>query len=143
MEIIRALHMAKNDVNAAINIIFDTRTAPRFNPTRPNNQSSVSPPKPSPSIPISTKPSFNEQRTNNNNDNNSDSDDWWFVSCGEVTGLSTCKGRTINSGETVLFKFPIKKLSSPSPGRGFGRAACTEIIRFSTEQAGEVGLCMR
>ncbi|KAG2371472.1 DNA repair protein [Vigna angularis] len=134
MEIIRALHMAKNDVNAAINIILDTHTAPRFNPTRPNNQLSVSPPKPSPSTPIVTKPSFSEQRIDNN------SDDWWLVNCGEMTGLSTCKGRSINSGETVIFKFPTKKLSSPFTGKGFGRAAaCSEIVRFSTEQAGEIG----
>ncbi|XP_047168024.1 DNA repair protein RAD5A [Vigna umbellata] len=134
MEIIRALHMAKNDVNAAINIILDTHTAPRFNPTRLNNQLSVSPPKPSPSTPIVTKPSFSEQRIDNN------SDDWWLVNCGEMTGLSTCKGRSINFGETVIFKFPTKKLSSPSTGKGFGRAAaCSEIVRFSTEQAGEIG----
>ncbi|WVZ00105.1 hypothetical protein V8G54_026174 [Vigna mungo] len=138
MDIIRALHMAKNDVNAAINIILDTHTAPRFNLTRPKNQLSVSPPKPSPSTPMVTKPSFSEQHIDNN------SDDWWLVNCGEVTGLSTCKGRTINFGETVIFKFPTKKLSSPSTGKGFGRAAaCSEIVRFSTEQAGEVVLCRR
>ncbi|XP_027929635.1 DNA repair protein RAD5A isoform X1 [Vigna unguiculata] len=134
MDIIRALHMAKNDVNAAINIILDTHTAPRLNLTRPNNHRSVSPPKPSPSPPIVTKPSSSEQRIDNN------SDDWWLVSCGEVTGLSTCKGRTINTDEAVIFKFPTKKLSSPSTGKGFGRtAACSEIVRFSTEQAGEIG----
>jgi len=138
MDIIRALHMAKNDVNAAINIILDTHTAPRLNLTRPNNHRSVSPPKPSPSPPIVTKPSSSEQRIDNN------SDDWWLVSCGEVTGLSTCKGRTINTDEAVIFKFPTKKLSSPSTGKGFGRtAACSEIVRFSTEQAGEVVLCRR
>lgn len=61
-----------------------------------------------------------------------------------MTGLSTCKGRTINTDEAVIFKFPTKKLSSPSTGKGFGRtAACSEIVRFSTEQAGEVVLCRR
>lgn len=61
---------------------------------------------------------------------------------GEVAGLSTCKGRTVKCGDAVSFKFPTKTLSaSPSPaGKGFGRAAatCSEIVRFSTEQAGEV-----
>ncbi|KAH1222276.1 hypothetical protein AAZV13_12G148900 [Glycine max] len=138
MDIIRALHMAKNDVTAAINIIFDTHTAPKFKATRPTNPPPVSPPEPTPPAPTVTANS-NHRVGERHSDSNRD--DWWFVSCGEMTGLSTCKGRTISSGETVVFKFPAKKLSaSPSPGKGFGRAvACSEIVRFSTEQAGEIG----
>ncbi|RDY08011.1 DNA repair protein RAD5A, partial [Mucuna pruriens] len=136
MDIIRALHMAKNDVTAAINIIFDTPQ--RFKPTRLSNPQPVSPPKltpPTPTVTANSKRSGSEFHSDNN------SDDWWLVSCGEMTGLSTCKGRTINTSETVVFKFPTKTLSaSPSSGKGFGRAAtCSEIVRFSTEQAGEIG----
>jgi DNA repair protein RAD5 len=62
------------------------------------------------------------------------------VGSGEVAGLSTCKGRSLKSGDKVIFKFPVKKVSvSPSPGKGFGRAAsCSEIVRFSNEQDWEV-----
>ncbi|KAL2981643.1 hypothetical protein AAZX31_13G301500 [Glycine max] len=138
MDIIRALHMAKNDVTAAINIIFDTHTAPKFKPTRPTNPRPVSPPKstpPTPTVNANSNYSVGERHSDDNRD------DWWLVCCSEMTCLSTCKGRTISSGETVVFKFPAKKLSaSPSPGKGFGRAAtCSEIVRFSTEQAGEIG----
>lgn len=72
------------------------------------------------------------------------SSDWWFVGCGEVAGLSTCKGRTINPGDEVLFKFPSKTGSNtPPPGKGFGRgrqaaATCSEIVRFYTRETGEV-----
>ncbi|XP_020230971.1 DNA repair protein RAD5A [Cajanus cajan] len=135
MEIIRALHMAKNDVTAAINIIFDTLTPSKFKPTRPSNPQPVSPPTPSsPAVTVAANSNHSdgEGRSVNNRD------DWWFVGCGEMTGLSTCKGRTLNCGETVVFKFPTKTLSA-SP-KGFGRAAtCSEIVRFSSERAGEIG----
>lgn len=138
MDIIRALHMAKNDVTAAINIIFDTPQ--RFKPTRPTNPQpvSVSPPKPTPSTPTPTV-TVKLKRSGGEGKSDDNSDDWWFVGCGEITGLSTCKGRTISSGETVVFRFPTKTLAASSP-KGFGRAAtCSEIVRFSTEQAGEIG----
>lgn len=69
---------------------------------------------------------------------------WWLVGCGEVAGLSTCKGRRLKPGEEVVFTFPLKGFSSsPSPGKVFGRgrnaaAACSEIVRFSTRDSGEV-----
>ncbi|KAI4322362.1 hypothetical protein L6164_022065 [Bauhinia variegata] len=71
--------------------------------------------------------------------------DWWFVGCGELAGLSTCKGRTIKPGDEVSFKFPFKTaVASPSLGKGFGRgrqsaATCSEIVRFSTKEQGEIG----
>ncbi|KAK7272201.1 hypothetical protein RJT34_28660 [Clitoria ternatea] len=136
MDIIRALHMAKNDVTGAINIIFDTHSSQPFKkPLRPNNpqpQLLLSPPKPMPPPTVTS---------NSDNNRTVGSDDWWLAACGEMTGLSTCKGRTVKSGEIVFFKFPSKKLSaSPSPGKGFGRAAtCSEIVRFSTKQDGEIG----
>ncbi|XP_057457141.1 DNA repair protein RAD5A isoform X2 [Lotus japonicus] len=141
MEIIRALHMAKNDVTAAINIIFDTQThTPKSKPTRSTatKPRRVSPPKSTP----------NAVAAITDIDGGASSscpvgpDDWWFVGCGEVAGLSTCKGRTVKSGDAVVFRFPNKKPSaSPSTAKGFGRAAatCTEIVRFSTEPAGEIG----
>ncbi|XP_015873517.3 DNA repair protein RAD5A isoform X1 [Ziziphus jujuba] len=70
---------------------------------------------------------------------------WWLVGCGELAGLSTCKGRRIKAGDEVVFTFPSKNASSssPSPGKAFGKgrhaAACSEIVRFSTRDSGEIG----
>ncbi|GAU35011.1 hypothetical protein TSUD_103340 [Trifolium subterraneum] len=144
MDIIRALHMAKNDVTAAINIIFDTNT-PKFKPTRTINKQRVSPPKSSPRAVTASSKKSNADVENKKCSVVSESDselvDWWFVGSGEVAGLSTCKGRSLKSGDKVIFKFPTKKVSvSPSPGKGFGRAAsCSEIVRFSNEQDWEIG----
>ncbi|KAJ1401748.1 Zinc finger, RING-type [Sesbania bispinosa] len=130
----------QNDVTAAINIIFDSTHTPKFKPPRTNNNPPprVSPPKKltPPTVTASSKANADG---GDSNDCSVGSDDWWFVGSSEVSGLSTCKGRTINSGDAVLFKFPTKKHSaSPSPGKGFGRVAtCSEIVRFSTEQDGE------
>lgn len=75
--------------------------------------------------------------------------DWWHVGTSEVAGLSTCKGRRVKAGDEVIFTFPFKSKASsspsPSPGKGFGRGrqaavACSEIVRFSTKDGGEV--CM-
>ncbi|KAA8550241.1 hypothetical protein F0562_001925 [Nyssa sinensis] len=71
--------------------------------------------------------------------------EWWFVGCGAVPGLSTCKGRRLKPGDEVNFTFPIKNtstMSSPgkfSGGRGRQAAACSEIVRFSTKDCGEIG----
>ncbi|KAM3201998.1 DNA repair protein RAD5A [Capsicum annuum] len=71
--------------------------------------------------------------------------EWWYVGCGEVAGMSTCKGRILKPGDEVEFTFPVEKmLSSPSTGKfggGRGRqaAACSEIVRFSTKACGEIG----
>ncbi|PPD69365.1 hypothetical protein GOBAR_DD33755 [Gossypium barbadense] len=72
--------------------------------------------------------------------------DWGFVGSSEVPGLSTSKGRKIKVGEEVTFTFPLKGTgSSPagSMGKGFGKgraaAACSEIVRFSTKNFGEIG----
>ncbi|KAG8371209.1 hypothetical protein BUALT_Bualt13G0063500 [Buddleja alternifolia] len=71
--------------------------------------------------------------------------EWWLVGNGEVAGLSTCKGRVLKPGDEVSFSFPVeKKLAAPSPGKlggGRGRhvAACSEIVRFSTNACGEIG----
>ncbi|XP_045804293.1 DNA repair protein RAD5A-like isoform X1 [Trifolium pratense] len=144
MDIIRALHMAKNDVTAAINIIFDTNT-PKFKPTRIISKQQVSSPKSSPRA-VTTSSKKNNADVENKKcsvatELDSESVDWWFVGSGDVAGLSTCKGRSIKSGDKVIFKFPTKKVSvSPSPGKGFGRAAsCSEIVRFSNEQDWEIG----
>lgn len=70
--------------------------------------------------------------------------EWWFVGSSEVSGLSTCKGRILKPGDEVNFTFPLeKKMTTPSPGKiggGRGRqvATCSEIIRFSTNDCGEV-----
>lgn len=170
MDIIRALHMANNDATAAINIIFDT---PNFKskelpavskaPKTPRRNSA-----PEPSTPVSSsKRNGGESRSfrsladeANATDYACDSgegfvedvsrressvgSEWWFIGCGEVSGLSTCKGRRVKPGDEVVFTFPLRSSSSsPSLGKVFGRgrqqaAACSEIVRFSTKESGEV-----
>ncbi|XP_004304707.1 PREDICTED: putative SWI/SNF-related matrix-associated actin-dependent regulator of chromatin subfamily A member 3-like 2 [Fragaria vesca subsp. vesca] len=145
MDIIRALHMANNDVTAAINIIFDTPTlkSSKARPDFPN----------SPRIPIpeaaNSKQNGGDCAASSGDDVVADverplggSEEWWLVGCGEVAGLSTCRGRKIKAGDVVDFTFPQK--ISPSPGKAFGRgrpaaAACSEIVRFSTTDSGEIG----
>lgn len=172
MDIIRALHLAKNDATAAINIIFDTPNfkskelpaiskTPRVSRTVASNSSK--------------RNGFENQNSNSNSNStvreanatdcsvgdsgegfveeeedvsreNSLGDEWWFVGCSEVSGLSTSKGRRVKPGDEVVFTFPLKSTSSrsPSPGKVFGKgrqhaaAACSEIVRFSTKETGEV-----
>ncbi|XVF46843.1 hypothetical protein PTKIN_Ptkin03bG0060200 [Pterospermum kingtungense] len=159
MDIIRALHLAKNDPTAAINIIFDS--PPNFKPRKkqPEPDTRISS---SASAPVSVKP----KKTGKENKNSSFSsngnvacspmedeenvrleNDWWLVGSCEVSGLSTSKGRKLKTGEEVDLTFPLKSSgSSPSGpvGKGFGRgrpvaAACSEIVRFSTKNSGEIG----
>ncbi|KAJ8750025.1 hypothetical protein K2173_013940 [Erythroxylum novogranatense] len=73
--------------------------------------------------------------------------EWWYVGSSEVSGLSTCKGRKVKPGEEVIFTFPQKSesLRSPASRKAFHRgkfaatAACSEIVRFSTKESGEIG----
>lgn len=166
MDIIRALHMANNDVTAAINIIFDT----------PNFKSKVLPAvskNPQPSR-LNSAPGASTNPKQNGGENrsfqslghvanaadcasegegfvedvrgrkSSVGSEWWFVGSGEISGLSTCKGRRLKPGDVVAFTFPLKSGSSlPSPGKAFSKgrqqaAACSEIVRFSTKESGEV-----
>lgn len=169
MDIIRALHLAKHDATAAINIIFDSPRS--FKPREKQIEPELEPePEPEPVVRVSSsdtarasvKPmktgkeikdcsfgrngivacggSILEDEENVRLENN-----WWFVGSGEVPGLSTSKGRKVKVGEEVSFTFPLKSTgSSPagSMGKGFGRgraaAACSEIVRFSTKNSGEV-----
>lgn len=71
--------------------------------------------------------------------------EWWQVGCCEIAGMSTNKGRSLHTGEEVIFTFPgEKKMKSPSLGKsGGGRrqiGVCSEIVRFSTKACGEVFL---
>lgn len=175
MDIIRALHLANNDVTAAINIIFDT---PKFkfkerlsvgsqrNSQASHRSSSSDAGTGGGSVTAKSKPTAAEDNNrsmgseanvadpvSNSGDftaedvgghSSSAASNWWFVGCGEMAGLSTSKGRSINPGDQVLFKFPLKTGSAtPSPGKGFGRgrqaaATCSEIVRFYTKETGEV-----
>lgn len=181
MDVIRALHMAKNDPTAAINIIFDTPSfrkaeIPR-NPVGLNRNLNSEPQ----TALLSSNRSGDEDsgcKTHNLNSGSSsngvvkgeieDSEregksedvrnlsssgcsssmgsEWWLVGRCEIAGLSTCKGRSLRPGEEVNFTFPVeRKLNSRSPGKfggGRGRqvAACSEIVRFSTQACGEVVL---
>ncbi|XP_050212773.1 DNA repair protein RAD5A isoform X2 [Mercurialis annua] len=165
MDIIRALHMSKNDPTAAINIIFDT---PNFNSRlKPHLQNSNPKPKPRHNTTTTDEPKLvNEEIENRNLIDNSEnssnegvrvsgdsavgvSDEWWYVGSSDVAGLSTTKGKKLKAGDDVIFTFPLNSnrknsLSSPSQGKGFGKgrqtgAACSEIVRFSTRHSGEVG----
>ncbi|XP_059659342.1 DNA repair protein RAD5A isoform X2 [Cornus florida] len=162
MDIIRALHMAKNDATAAINIIFDTplsfRTKDKSQGVRGKSETvAVKSIQNGNEILNRSQSSTSNDSLNPRNSMESDVKDlnrcsssmgseWWFVGCGEVAGMSTCKGRRLKSGEEVNFTFPLNnysKSSSPSPakfgGRGRQVAACSEIVRFSTKDCGEIG----
>lgn len=154
MDIMRALHMAKHDPTAAINIIFDT---PNFK--TPEKPSIAARPTQSPtenenlSVTVARAASNNAEemvsegpkQNGNVNGSGGVGSEWWFVGLADVAGMSTCKGRKLKYGDEVTFSFPRKStLSSPLQGKGvFGRgrpaaAACSEIVRFSTKSAGEV-----
>ncbi|TYG87992.1 hypothetical protein ES288_A13G259300v1 [Gossypium darwinii] len=164
MDIIRALHLAKHDATAAINIIFDSPRSfkPREKQIEPESEpvvrissSDIS------TVSVKPKKTGKENKdfsfsSNGNvacggNDLEDEGNvrlenDWGFVGSSEVPGLSTSKGRKIKVGEEVTFTFPLKGTgSSPagSMGKGFGKgraaAACSEIVRFSTKNFGEIG----
>ncbi|XVF19793.1 hypothetical protein REPUB_Repub11eG0141500 [Reevesia pubescens] len=171
MDIIRALHLAKNDATAAINIIFDSPPNFKHREKQPEpetrNSSSNN------MVPVSVKPkntgkenkSYSISRNGDfvcgasngdfvcgasileDEENVRLGNDWWLLGSSEVPGLSTSKGRKVKVGEEVYFTFPLKSsASSPSGpvGKGFGRgrqvaAACSEIVRFSTKNYGEIG----
>ncbi|KAK4492241.1 hypothetical protein RD792_003042 [Penstemon davidsonii] len=168
MDIIRALHMAKNDPTAAINIIFDTPRSFKKPDicVKPENVDTDLPPINASSVKrnVTRVESSNSASKSDGSSkcgvgrnqiegkDKSDSGvcneigiEWWFVGNVEVAGLSTCKGRVLNPGDEVNFDFPLeKKLPTPSPGKlggGRGRqvASCSEIVRFSTKACGEIG----
>ncbi|XP_058216059.1 DNA repair protein RAD5A [Rhododendron vialii] len=160
MDIIRALHMANDDVTAAINILFDT--TPSFktkdkSATRnasssriPNSNETVNRAVDSTSSDGTPNPGSGVRSVDNSTEptrglsSSPIGSEWWLVGCGEVSGLSTCKGRRLKPGDEVGFNFPMKSASAaPSPGKFGGRgrqvAACSEIVRFSTKDCGEIG----
>lgn len=142
MDIIRALHMANHDPAAAINIIFDTPNfkTPEIKPLAARRKLIIS--------------KENEIRASSENgtlaeaiaEGYSEGSEWWFVGWGDVPAMSTSKGRKLRRGDEVTFTFPLKSfnsLSSKFPSKSFVRARqavvpCSEIVRFSTKDAGEV-----
>ncbi|XP_030453460.1 DNA repair protein RAD5A isoform X2 [Syzygium oleosum] len=164
MDIIRALHLASNDATRAINIIFDTpnfktreRPLPRRNPGVANRNSGsrsggvISKGRPDeggrgldgPGGGATDGAVLREDVEDGRESSGAAESEWWLVGCGEVAGLSTCKGRRVKPGDKLTFTFPPKQsAASPSPGKfGKGRsaAACSEIVRFSTKECGELG----
>lgn len=166
MDVIRSLHMANNDPTAAINILFDTPSfkskaalPPQKNPELSSRNSIT---EARPVLANSKENSGGSGNSSSENEGNagdcrnktgnglvedaesSVGDKWWLVGRGEVAGMSTCKGMRVKPGDEVSFTFPAKMASSsPSPGKVFGRgrhaaAACSEIVRFSTRNLGEV-----
>lgn len=147
MDIIRALHLANHDPNAAINIIFDT---PNFKNPDPRPIARM------PRRPVVDKVTVIENHNVSGRDadvvevlseNGNSGGEWWFVGWADVAGMSTSKGRKLRRGDEVIFTFPKScQLSSRFPSKGFGRArqavvACSEIVRFSTKSGGEVLQC--
>ncbi|KAL7127161.1 hypothetical protein ABFS83_14G237000 [Erythranthe nasuta] len=155
MDIIRALHMAKNDPTAAINIIFDTPRSfqkhdfPKKSEPADRNLNTEPPTvdssaenygnriASSDSV-LRSNGSSNTSIGRNQGEGNGSADsevekemgsEWWFVGNGEVAGLSTCKGRILKPGDEVNFTFPVeKKMTTPSPGKlagGRGRHVAT------------------
>ncbi|CAN6438650.1 unnamed protein product [Victoria cruziana] len=165
MNIIRALHLAKNDVTAAINILLDTpsfTTGDKSSPLRmtppPHSPASFSPSSSSSSKRISdSERAANSEMvkqdgglaelqgsSSTSKPTESSASDWLFVGGTELTGLSTCKGRKIKVGDPVILSFPSRRNASLSSGtKTFGRGrpvpSTSEIVRFSSQQSGEIG----
>ncbi|KAL5709627.1 DNA repair protein rad5a [Ranunculus cassubicifolius] len=160
MDIIRSLHMANNDVTAAINIIFDT---PNFaKKPEPQTLNQVRSEKLVENLSkgrgfSGERDGSGKQESSSGSDDvaevgNSDVDngcssssgsEWWFVGSVELGCLSTCKGRRLMAGDELTFSFPLKNSKSSSaskfPGRGRSPSACSEIVRISTKDGGEIG----
>ncbi|KAF7152649.1 hypothetical protein RHSIM_Rhsim01G0209100 [Rhododendron simsii] len=160
MDIIRALHMANDDVTAAINILFDSTPSSKTkdkpatrnasSSRNPNSKETVSRAVDSISSNGTPNPGSGVRSVDNSTEptrglsSSPIGSEWWLVGCGEVSGLSTCKGRRLKPGDEVGFNFPLKSApAAPSPGKFGGRgrqvAACSEIVRFSTKDCGEIG----
>lgn len=161
MDIIRALHMANNDAAAAINIIFDTPHLRLSGET--TGARKRSPPRPAAAPDrkdVATNSDLVQRTLHNPREPETDSlgsskpadettpvpkdSDWLLVGSSDLAGLSTCKGRRLKAGDKVTFSFPSEKsLSCPStgkfPSRGRSVASCSEIVRFSTAESGEIG----
>nr|XP_043629228.1 DNA repair protein RAD5A isoform X2 [Erigeron canadensis] len=161
MDVLRALHMAKNDPTAAINIIFDTPTFKKSQPPKPlkglNHNPAVDKPRDSVPVPVrvsepvdsvvSSSVKVNEPSVGRTVECNVEkgndvvrSSKWWFVGCSEMMASSTCKGDKIKEGDRVDFTFPLNKSKVASVGgRGKPLNSCSEIVRFSTLASGEIG----
>ncbi|CAH2072145.1 unnamed protein product [Thlaspi arvense] len=156
MDIIRALHMAKLNPTAAINIIFDT---PSF--SKPDLATAPSPSgsnvgkrledgiqgcRFSDGASVGASPRVEEDESVNGGEESVSGNEWWFVGSSELSGLSTCKGRKLKSGDELVFTFPQSKKSNSesTPGKRLGRGrpasrGASDIVRFSTKDSGEIG----
>ncbi|MCO5591366.1 hypothetical protein L7F22_045349 [Adiantum nelumboides] len=70
--------------------------------------------------------------------------EWWFLGEVDVVGFSTCKHVKLKEGEPVSFTFPRPLNQAVKPGiralgRGRAGSSSSEIVRFSTREAGEIG----
>lgn len=152
MDIIRALHLAKNDVTAAINIIFDSPSL--------QNKEKLSIKRTTPLCGARVLTNMDASLICNGSGMEGGGsvavqEGWWLLGSADVMGFSTCRGRKLEVGESVMFSFPRKgnnnggvngKGGFKAWGRGRGgggaggaAAAASEIVRFSTKQAGEIG----
>lgn len=148
MDIIRALHMANHDPTGAINIIFDTPyfKTPEIKPSaaRPKLIISKENESCSSSENVTLAEAVEEGLTEIGS--HGEGSEWWFLGWGDVAAMSTSKGRKLKTGDEVTFTFPSRSFNSVSsklPSKSFGRARqavvpCSEIVRFSTKNSGEV-----
>ncbi|KAG0483180.1 hypothetical protein HPP92_011264 [Vanilla planifolia] len=131
MDIIRALHMANNDPSAAINIIFDT---PHLHLSGDSGGASTK----SPDLPAARNrkaASLKEEPMTNSS------------SCS--AGRSAPNNASISPLEVPrapchrvtggFWDDLISLFSAKFSGRGRPVASCSEIVRFSTEEQGEIG----
>ncbi|XP_073113933.1 DNA repair protein RAD5A isoform X3 [Elaeis guineensis] len=162
MDIIRALHMANNDAAAAINIIFDTphirltgEPTASTTTTATARKKSLTPPvvpdreevvrRTNMDLPVDPNTDNDAVRPSGPATSRTSDSDWWLVGSSELSGLSTCKGRRLKAGDRVTFSFPPANTSTSSPstarfpGRGRSLASCSDIVRFSTQEHGEIG----
>ncbi|XP_020581441.1 putative SWI/SNF-related matrix-associated actin-dependent regulator of chromatin subfamily A member 3-like 2 [Phalaenopsis equestris] len=156
MDIIRALHMGNNDPSAAINIILDTphlrengsavKQSPAFANRKPVFHSEEPAQKPNSCANLFVEPVTRNTSIAPSEAPSSKSvpgnDEWWLLGSSELTGLSTSKGRRLRAGDPVTFSFPSTKISNISTkfsGRGRAAASCSEIVRFFSEEHGEIG----
>ncbi|KAK1289981.1 hypothetical protein QJS10_CPB18g01636 [Acorus calamus] len=155
-DILRALSLAGNNPNRAINIILDTPgfLTPRPPPVKLSTVGSGS------RISASVKQEQLEEGDISNgqpekvldrriqvvdlkdveNGEFPEERDWFLLGRTTVTGMSTCKGRKLEFNEIVHFAFPSAdgRTSYRKPWVSAKAAAASlEIVRFSTKRNGE------
>ncbi|CAK9866134.1 unnamed protein product [Sphagnum jensenii] len=149
MDLIRALHLSRNDVASAINILFDT---PHFQSKSAKSTARAAPSikaKGTPATKVHTEgnkstPTLPNIRATHRASVALLDKEWVLLGETEIVAFSTCKGPKLQPGDPLEFSFPKQSVGS---GKGpfevrkpWGRSKGTaEIVRFSCGEWGEVG----